>query len=373
MLRRLEQLLHAPLRNSFDLIAGTSSGAVLAFAVGLLGMSPAQCEELCMRFASDVFSSRRGTVLAGNSSSTGIYQAGKVLLFNRGMYDIAALRALYENRCGPARLYEHAGGNGTPRVFALSTQIRSCDATASTPRPFLHANYHLRCAEGRRPRYAHGCLHRLSEALTASTAAPIYFDAFVDDEEAFCDGGVVVNNPAAVAIHEARQLWPDRPLGVVVSLGTGLFTGDAPVAQNGTNGVQLDVESRTTRQMKKVGTLENDTIQGRGKMAMRVAQAVVQSATDTESVHHTLEDLIESDDVYFRLNPEVAGEQVPLDESREDILQRLIDVGRAYVAESGAGAERMARLAGKLNEIGRQGGSVYGLWRFANSRSYARL
>ena len=40
-------------------------------------------------------------------------------------------------------------------------------------------------------------------------------------DELYCDGGIVATNPAAVAIHEARSVFPEIPIDMIVSCGTG--------------------------------------------------------------------------------------------------------------------------------------------------------
>ena len=58
-------------------------------------------------------------------------------------------------------------------------------------------------------------------ALRASTAAPTVFKPVMMGNEMYCDGGIVASNPTAVALHEARSIFPDVPVEMVVSLGTG--------------------------------------------------------------------------------------------------------------------------------------------------------
>ena len=45
----------------------------------------------------------------------------------------------------------------------------------------------------------------------------------------FQDGATTANNPAMLAVQEARRLWPDIPIDAVVSLGTGEDCQSSPV------------------------------------------------------------------------------------------------------------------------------------------------
>jgi predicted patatin/cPLA2 family phospholipase len=45
-------------------------------------------------------------------------------------------------------------------------------------------------------------------ALRATTAAPTVFKPVLMGGQMYCDGGIVASNPSAIAIHEARNIFP---------------------------------------------------------------------------------------------------------------------------------------------------------------------
>ena len=122
-------------------------------------------------------------------------------------------------------------------------------------------------------------------ALRATTAAPTFFKPLLSFDELYVDGGIVASNPTAVAVHEARAVFPGVPLELVVSIGTGKFQEIKIPPRVGWDGI--------------------------------VAQ-ILDSATDAEGVHHVLEDVFGDDKTaqhrgtragtkYYRFNP-IIGE-----------------------------------------------------------------
>jgi Patatin-like phospholipase len=63
---------------------------------------------------------------------------------------------------------------------------------------------------------------KIWEAVRATSAAPTFFDSITINGEEYVDGGFGCNNPCRVVYNEARKLWPDREIGCVISIGTGM-------------------------------------------------------------------------------------------------------------------------------------------------------
>ena len=150
-------------------------------------------------------------------------------------------------------------------------------------------------------------------ALRASTAAPTVFKPVMMGGEMYCDGGIVASNPTAIGIHEARNLFPDIPIELVVSIGTGGFVEQKSEPRIGWDGI--------------------------------IGQ-IVGSATDAESIHHILEDILGeggtaqlgrssvSNTLYMRFNPVLGKpDEWPIDVTDREKLELLKDIARKYMDE----------------------------------------
>lgn len=148
---------------------------------------------------------------------------------------------------------------------------------------FLFRNYNL--PTWAQSHYDGTCRYKVWEAVRASSAAPGYYEDFKLDGYVFHDGGVLANNPTAIAIHEARQLWPSAPTNCIVSIGNGRYQGTA-------------VESSKL-----------DSISLKQKI-----NRIVSGISSTQTVHNMLLDLLPAK-LYFRFNPYLS-EEFYLDENR---------------------------------------------------------
>ncbi len=189
ILARLERHIGRPLRRHFDLIAGTSTGALVAAAVA----AEVPMAELVVRWpalARDVFSGP-GPIAVLRS----LLREGP----SRPAYDPAPLAAAAERIVGRRTL---GSLSGATMLFAYDVE---------TARPWVAKSWH--------PAYRD---LSLTDVLLASCAAPGYFPGRVVAGRALIDGGFAANNPAACALAEAARFeGGDTSKVRLLSLGTG--------------------------------------------------------------------------------------------------------------------------------------------------------
>lgn len=197
LLASLEAVTGRPTREAFDFLAGTSTGAVIA--AGLAAGIPA--ERLVTLYAE-----RSGDVFRRVPLLTTLRR-----IVRGDMYDTATLNEVIRAELGDARDWRL---NDAP-VDLLITAKRVADGM---PWYFVRDNPLNSCRAGS---------VRLSDAATASAAAPTYFAPWpIGGIGELIDGGIgVAGNPVYQACVEAFQYTDAyRPADtLVVSLGTGTF------------------------------------------------------------------------------------------------------------------------------------------------------
>ena len=198
VLTELERRTGRRVADLFDLIAGTSTGAILAAALtvrddsGVLRWTPEELMDLYMSEGPEIFSQ---SLIDKVLNPLG-------LLDER--YDDEALERTIGRYIGDARLAE------------LATDVLLTAYDTEGRAPFFFKSH---VAAG-----APSWNHRVSDALRATVAAPTYFEPHLlttaTQRYSLVDGGVFANNPAMSAYAEADRIAAGRPVRMV-SLGTG--------------------------------------------------------------------------------------------------------------------------------------------------------
>lgn len=212
VLAELERRAGRPVSDLFDLIAGTSTGGILACALAL----PAQYGDGPAYAAADL-------VALYEREGPGIFRSELVrrirtvdgLVDER--YDSAGLRSALERYLGDAPL---SAARTELLVTAYEIERR--------------AAFFFRSARAREdPAYD----FRLVDVAHATSAAPTYFEPVAVTDVAglstwsLIDGGVFATNPAMCAVAEVARAGAAPPIDVLLSLGTGSLTRPLPIEQ----------------------------------------------------------------------------------------------------------------------------------------------
>jgi len=194
---------------------------------------------------------------------------------------------------------ETAKEAGTPKLCLVSCVVNKPVLGAFTFRNYQHP-------PGRESQFPGSVRYRLWQALQASAAAPGYFQEVKLDEWLHQDGGVLVNNPTAVGLHESKILWPNAPIQCVVSIGSGRSILSVPK--------QMPNSDRSSSSLKE-----------------KVIK-MVDSATDTEMTHTIMNDVLPQGS-YFRLNPYMSHPYT-LDEIGPEMQMQMQTDAQLYVRKN---------------------------------------
>lgn len=326
--------------DSFDIIAGTSTGGIISFLVGL--------RREASNLAVDRYNQLIKQIFVKSALST------PMMLFTTATYDEASFMDILSDILGDNIMLDSRADPAVPYVFCVASKMSSTPTHVALFRNYNYAGGELADPftidpeearieldlpleleheiigkssyaqrkhgtpnagyeiEGSRHPGSFRVLQRY--ALRASTAAPTVFKPVMMGGEMYCDGGIVASNPAAVAVHEARALFPHIPIELVVSVGTGGFVEQKSSPRIGWDGI--------------IGQIVN-------------------SATDAEQIHHVLEDILGegsesaiqrgphiSQTRYYRLNPTLGlPDEFPIDVTEPAKLDRLQQIATEYLAE----------------------------------------
>ena len=267
----------------FDLIAGTSTGGILACA--LCAPDPLPAEQLVGLYEEE------GPHIFERSTWQRIHSVEGLL---DEKYDATALDRALERFLSNKRLAETK-----PDLLVPAYNL-------GEPGPYFFKSRKAR---------EKGEDFSLSVVARATSAAPTYFEAFQVDGHPLIDGGVFANNPAMCAYAEVIRFQPAAEV-VLLSLGTGQRT-------------------------RKYSFDEIDHW-GVVQWARPILDVVFDGVSD--AVHYQLQQALEERN-YWRLQVELTDANDDLDDAGEINLARLRAHGEALVAESSAAMdEAIARL-----------------------------
>ena len=170
------------------------------------------------------------------------------------------------------------------------------------------------------------------QVARATSAAPTFFLPIIIKDIQYGDGGMGCNNPAKEAVLEAQTKWPGRPIGILVSIGTGLE-----------DALSLNDNSRAVSGIAQT-LLQNTS--PRHAFQLAVAKYAVRCVTSCELVHRELSQGGHniSEGNYFRLNVPQGMSSIGLAEW--DKLEDIIALTEAYMdhGETKKSKRRIAEL-----------------------------
>ena len=194
-LKELEAKLGQPIAESFDLIAGTSTGAIIAAGLAS-GMPAAKMHDFYVRYGAKIFTPRP------RYKAKGFYRFLFPLgswLFKKGTGgDLAA--AFRSKFCANELEKSFEEGFGDKTMADVNfTRLIMPSVNLTKGEPHVFRSRHL-------PKGLHDSNIKIADAIIASTAAPTYFPHRQIGDNSYVDGGMWAADPSMLAVAEALRI-----------------------------------------------------------------------------------------------------------------------------------------------------------------------
>jgi patatin-like phospholipase/acyl hydrolase len=213
ILALLEEKMGKPCNQIFDLIAGTSTGGIIALAIAA-GVKCKVVQELYLENAEEIFYDDFWDNLRdGFGKNLGAdYKQDKLKKILQGIVGNMTMGDV------------HTTSKNAPKPFTV--MVPTFDLSAEKDPNKIDRNYRPKVFTSLHP---HDFTSRLVDIACATSAGPTYFPIFKSADKnlpgSYIDGGVAINHPAmaalALAVNEENGLgWPVGQCRIL-SLGTG--------------------------------------------------------------------------------------------------------------------------------------------------------
>ncbi len=288
-----------PICELFDLIAGTSTGGILAAMLTLPD-----------RFGKPKYSAKQVRSAYFEHGGTIFHRSRLRSITTLGgltgpKYSASGLDEMLEQYLGGARLH----------TTLTEILVTAYDMASSTPW-FFKTSF----AKDNRTPVGDPLL---TQVVRATAAAPTYFSPLTLEDHCMIDGGIFASNPALCAYAQARNMHPQEKEFLIVSLGTGLQNHNQPCSEVNNWGI--------------------------ANWAIPIIAVTLNSSSAT--VNYQMQALVGSEN-YIRFQVQLDDDTTEMDNASDENMGRLKEIAQKAVKQESETIDRLCRILKKKTEGG---------------------